>query len=187
MPVRQISTLRPLVTMVVTAAALISACSAPEVRTVAPPADAAAVEIGPPGGVSADAIHIGMSAAFQGPSGGLGTELYRGSMAWFQHVNDTGGIAGRRIRVDAYDDGYDPTRAIDNTIRLVDRRDAFLLFDYVGTPTVTRVLPLLSRFADKHEYLFFPFTGAQPQREPPYAKYVFNLRASYRQETGGLV
>jgi len=35
--------------------------------------------------------------------------------------------------------------------------------------------------------LFFPYTGAQPQREAPYDEFVFNLRSSYRQETEGLV
>ena len=54
---------------------------------------------------------------------------------------------------------------------------------YVGTPTVTRVLPLLKRYGSKSIYLFFPFTGAQPQREAPYADEVFNLRASYRDES----
>ena len=61
----------------------------------------------------------------------------------------------------------------------------FLLFGYVGTPTVTRVLPILKKFQDEQVYLFFPFTGAQPQREPPYGDFAFNLRASYRQETAG--
>ena len=63
----------------------------------------------------------------------------------------------------------------------------FALFGYVGTPTVTRVLPVLKKFQERNAYLFFPFTGAQPQREPPYDDFAFNLRASYRQETGGLV
>jgi branched-chain amino acid transport system substrate-binding protein len=31
------------------------------------------------------------------------------------------------------------------------------------------------------------FTGAQPQRESPYGEYVFNIRASYRQEMAALV
>ena len=52
---------------------------------------------------------------------------------------------------------------------------------------MTRVLPLLKKFQDERVYLFFPFTGAQPQREPPYGDFAFNLRASYRQETAGLV
>ena len=108
-------------------------------------------------------------------------------MAYFDAVNAAGGVNGRQIVVRAYDDGYNPTPAIDNTIQLVEQDDVFLLFNYVGTPTVTRVLPLLSRYQDQSMYLFFPFTGAQPQREPPYEPYVFNLRASYRQETAGLV
>ncbi len=57
----------------------------------------------------------------------------------------------------------------------------------MGTPTVTRVLPLLKLNSPDHFYLFFPFTGAQPQREQPYKEFVFNLRPSYRQETSGLV
>jgi branched-chain amino acid transport system substrate-binding protein len=132
-------------------------------------------------------IEIGMSAAFKGATGGLGTELYRGSMSYIEHVNDSGGIYGRKIRIKAYDDGYNPIPAIENTIRLVEKDNIFLLFDYVGTPTVTRVLPILKSHSDKDIYLFFPFTGAQPHRQPPYDAFVFNLRSSYHQETEGLV
>src|SRR5438874_1802790 len=81
-------------------------------------------------------IVIGMSAAFSGPSKGLGIELYRGSMAYLEHVNKQGGVHGRKIVIKAYDDGYNPTPAIDNTIRLIERDKALLLFNYVGTPTV---------------------------------------------------
>ena len=139
------------------------------------------------GGISSDEILIGMSAAFEGAAQGLGIELYRGSMAYIEEINQAGGVHGRQIVIRSYDDGYNPTPAIENTIKLVEEDDVFLLFDYVGTPTVTRVLPLLSRYKDKSIHLFFPFTGAQPQREPPYDEFVFNLRASYRQETAGLV
>ncbi len=134
-----------------------------------------------------DEIVLGVSAAFSGPSRGLGTELYRGAQAYFSYVNDTGGVNGRRIVLKLYDDGYQPDACVANTIRLMQEDNVFLLFGYVGTPTVTRVLPLLKRFRDQRVYLFFPFTGAEPQREPPYAEFAFNLRASYRQETAGLV
>jgi len=134
-----------------------------------------------------ETIDIGMSAAFKGATGGLGIELYRGSMAYIEHINSSGGINGRRIRIIPYDDGYNPTPAINNTIRLIEQDQVLLLFDYVGTPTVTRVLPILKSNSDRNVFLFFPFTGAQPHRQPPYDEYVFNLRASYHQETGGLV
>jgi branched-chain amino acid transport system substrate-binding protein len=133
-------------------------------------------------------IRIGMSAAFTGPSRGLGIELYRGSMAYFKHINDQGGVFGHKINVIAYDDGYNPVPTVSNTIQLVEEDDVFLLFDYVGTPTVTRMLPLLKIYSGQREVLlFFPFSGAQPQRERPYGQYVFNLRASYQQEIDALV
>jgi len=138
-------------------------------------------------GVTEREILIGMSAAFKGPSRALGSELYRGSMAYLTEVNRAGGVHGRTITLKAYDDGYQPGPAVTNTLRLMLEDRVFLLFDYVGTPTVTRVLPLLKKYEPLHFLLFFPFSGAQPQREPPYDRYAFNLRASYREETAGLV
>ncbi len=132
-------------------------------------------------------IILGMSAAFKGPTRGLGIELYRGAMAYFEYINNNGGINGRKILIQAYDDGYNPIPAIKNTIKLMEEDNVFALFNYVGTPTVTRVLPILKSNSDRHFYLFFPFTGAMPHRKPPYDEFVFNLRASYEQETGGLV
>lgn len=136
---------------------------------------------------SAADIVIGTSASFRGPSKGLGIELYRGAKAYFDYINQWGGVHGNNLVIKAYDDGYDPTPAIENTIKLIEQDKVFLLMNYVGTPTVTRVLPLLKKYQKSNVFLFFPFTGAQPQREFPYDAFVFNLRASYRQETEGLV
>lgn len=137
--------------------------------------------------IYANDIVVGMSAAFTGPSKNLGIELYRGAMTYIGHINQRGGVNGRKIEVKTYDDGYNPVPAIENTIKLIEKDKVFLLFGYVGTPTVTRILPLLKINSNRFAYLFFPFTGAQPQREPPYDEFVFNLRASYREETEGLV
>lgn len=132
-------------------------------------------------------IVLGMSAAFTGPSRGLGIELYRGASAYFEHINRSGGVHGRKVVIKCYDDGYQPTLSVENTITLLLEDQVFALFGYVGTPTVTVALPVLKKFQHMQTYLFFPFTGAQPQREPPYGDFAFNLRASYRQETAGLV
>jgi ABC-type branched-subunit amino acid transport system substrate-binding protein len=132
-------------------------------------------------------IVLGMSAPFEGPARALGIELYRGSMAYFDQVNQKGGVFGHRIAIKPCNDGYQPIPAVTNTIELVQEDRVFGLYGYVGTPTVTRVLPLLRVYDDKSIFLFFPFTGAEPQRRPPYSKYVFNLRPSYNLETEGLV
>ena len=138
-------------------------------------------------GVNEEEFVLGTSAAFSGPSRGLGIELYRGAGAYFQHINEQGGIRGRRITVKPYDDGYQPDPCVRNTKDLIIKDQVFLLFGYVGTPTVTRVLPMLKKYQQRVMYMFFPFTGAQPQRVPPYSDFAFNLRASYGQETAGLV
>lgn len=139
------------------------------------------------GSLAADPIVVGMSGAFSGPIKALGIEVYQGAAAFFEHVNQSGGINGRLIRFIAYDDAYDPAMTLNNTVKLLEEDGADLLFSYVGTPTVTRILPLLKVYEDRRVPLFFPVTGAEPQRRPPYDQFVYNLRASYSQEVEALV
>ena len=132
-------------------------------------------------------IRLGMSADFSASARALSIELYRGAMAYLLPLNNAGGINGRRVVIKAYDDQYEPDLAIRNTLKLMDEDDVFALFSYVGTPTMNRTLPLLQMNQDKNFLLFFPFTGADTNRLPPYDRLSFNLRASYAQEMKGLV
>jgi branched-chain amino acid transport system substrate-binding protein len=138
-------------------------------------------------GISPRDVRIGMSAAFRGTAAGLGAEFYRGAEACYAEVNARGGIGGRVITVIPLDDGYEPVPCVSNTIQLIERDQVFFLSNYVGTPTLTRALPIIKRYADQQVLLIGNFTGAQPQRESPYADQVFNIRASYRQEMMALV
>ncbi len=146
--------------------------------------------IAPPGGgqpaADTSAIRLGMSADFSASARALSIELYRGAMAYLIPLNKAGGVHGRQVEITAYDDKYQPDLAIQNTLRLM-KDDVFALFSYVGTPTMIRTLPLLRMRNLEHFLLFFPFTGADANRIPPYDKFTFNLRASYDQETKGLV
>src|SRR5262245_6646481 len=140
--------------------------------------------------VATRAIKIGMSAAFTGTAAALGTELYRGAQAYYDEINDRGGVHGRPISVAVLDDHYEPLPCVMNTLRLLEEEGVFLLSGYVGTPTLTRALPFIKQYAQEHDEdlaVVGVFTGAQPQREPPYVEYVFNIRASYRQEMIALV
>jgi ABC-type branched-subunit amino acid transport system substrate-binding protein len=138
-------------------------------------------------GVTTTEIRIGMSAAFKGTAAGLGTEFYRGAQAYYDDVNARGGIYGRTVTVVALDDNYEPLPCVQNTIQLLEKDPVFFLSNYVGTPTLTRALPVIKRYADQQVVLVGNFTGAQPQREAPYVEHVFNIRASYRQEMAALV
>jgi len=136
-------------------------------------------------GVSARDVKIGMSAAFKGTQAGLGTELWRGAAAYYTEMNARGGVNGRQLVVIPLDDDYQPDPCVRNTIQLLEQDPVFFLSNYVGTPTLTRALPIIKRYGDA--VLIGNFTGAQPQREQPYVDFVFNVRASYRQEMGALV
>jgi branched-chain amino acid transport system substrate-binding protein len=132
-------------------------------------------------------IVIGVSNVQSGPSALLGQTLLRGSTAYFELVNQQGGIHGRRIAIILKDDKYEPDPAVQNTNELIEQDKVFFLFDYVGTPTLTRVLPLLKYYEAQRVVNVAPFTGADPQRAAPYDRFVFNIRASYREETRALV
>jgi ABC-type branched-subunit amino acid transport system substrate-binding protein len=144
-----------------------------------------------------DELVLGMSAAFSGASQGIGIELYRGAQAYFDGLNERGGIDGLHVVIRALDDGYDPDLAVANSRALLEDDQVVALFNFVGTPTVTRMLPLLKLFGapsdgaalimPQQPVLFFAYTGAQPLRTPPYGEHVFNLRASYRDETEAIV
>jgi branched-chain amino acid transport system substrate-binding protein len=138
-------------------------------------------------GVVNQQIIVGVSNVQSGPSRSLGQNLLRGSAAYFELVNARGGVYGRKISIVLKDDKYEPDPAVQNTNELIEKENSFFLFDYVGTPTLTRVLPLLKYYEKENIVNVAPFTGADPQRKPPYDKFVFNIRASYREETRALV
>ena len=134
-------------------------------------------------GVTATSILVGQSAAFSGPASELGTEMRLGAQTYFDHVNKTGGVNGRRIELKSLDDGYEPKRAAANTKQLIEQEKVFALFGYVGTPTSQASLPI---FTDAKVPFVGPFTGAGLLRNP-VNHYVFNVRASYGAETEKIV
>ncbi|MCO4892271.1 ABC transporter substrate-binding protein [Cupriavidus sp. WGtm5] len=134
-------------------------------------------------GVTADTILLGQSAALTGPTAVLGKQMNSGARLYFDHINQQGGIHGRKIRLEALDDYYEPEPAAKNTKKLIEDDRVFALFGYVGTPTSQAALPL----AIQARVPFFgPYTGAQSLREPR-SRYVFHVRAGYNEETAAIV
>lgn len=128
-------------------------------------------------------IVLGQSAALSGPAQELGKEMQLGARVYFDAVNVSGGVRGKKIVLRSLDDGYDPPRAEANTKQLVEDSEVLALFGYVGTPTSAASIPV----ATKAKVPFFgAFTGAELLRNPPN-RYVFNVRASYFDETEAIV
>ena len=134
-------------------------------------------------GVTADTILIGQSAALSGPAEQLGKEMKSGAEAYFDVVNKSGGVNGRKIKLVSVDDGYEPDKAAANTRKLIETDKVLALFGYVGTPTSNAALPIFT--AAKIPFVG-AFTGAQSLREP-FNRYIFNVRASYFDETEQIV
>lgn len=134
-------------------------------------------------GVTDSEILLGMVNAQSGAASGLGQGMRAGAQAVFDDVNTHGGIHGRKIRLLVDDDGYEPDRAIDATLRMIEEQKVFALFGYVGTPTANAVLPIVK---ETHVPLVGLFTGAMTLRQPVVPE-VINIRASYFDEAERLV
>ena len=130
-------------------------------------------------GVTEKEVRIGMANALSGPASGLGTDLKAGADAYLARANAAGGVNGRKIVLVSKDDGYEPDKSAAATKALIEQDKVFLLFGYVGTPTSAAAVPLASRAGVPY---LFPFTGAEFLRNP-VNKLVFNVRASYFDET----
>ncbi len=151
-------------------------------------ATSAALVAGPAGrpvpGVSDGEMRLGIVGPFTGPSKELGREMALGLNAAFDQVNDTGGVAGRRIKLMTADDGYEPTRTANAVEQLHLSSDVMGYVGNVGTPTAAVALP----YALQNHMLFFgAFTGAESLRTTPPDRYVFNYRPSYAEETAAVV
>ncbi|MGE4535814.1 MAG: ABC transporter substrate-binding protein [Desulfovibrio sp.] len=134
-------------------------------------------------GVTRDSVLVGSSLPLTGHASYLGKQTLFGAMARINAVNDAGGVAGRKIKVLALDDGYDPPRCVANTQRLIVDDQVFCLFSYVGTPTTVKIIPMLE---EAKVPLVGSFTGADALRTPS-RRYIINVRPSYYQETAAAV
>jgi len=129
-------------------------------------------------GVTAGEVLIGSCSALEGPSHALGTEQIKGAQAYFAMLNDEGGVAGRKVRLIAYDDSYDPAKT-ETCFKRIIAQNVFALGFFVGTPTAVKYVPMAE---EAKIPLVGLFTGAQSLYTPTH-HWVMNVRASYAVET----
>lgn len=88
--------------------------------------------------VEGDVIKLGSTF----PQSGLYAtfaEISKGYTAYFDYVNDNGGVDGKSIELVTYDDEYLPDKTVANAERLVQEDDVFALFNVVGTANVSAI------------------------------------------------
>ena len=80
-----------------------------------------------------DEIRIGNLMPYSGPLAEFGA-IGKAEAAYFDMINDRGGINGRKVRFITRDDNSDPTTALEQTRALVEKDDVLLMFGSFGTP-----------------------------------------------------
>ena len=129
------------------------------------------------------ALKIFQSTALTGPLSDLGVALNLGAKVYFSALNAKGGVNGRAIELNAVDDAYEVPRAMTNVKGFIENRNCFAIFNCFGTPMVEAMLPQVIASGIP---FFAPLTGAL-LAHPKNTRNVFNIRASYADETESLV
>ncbi|MDU1805327.1 MAG: ABC transporter substrate-binding protein [Bradyrhizobium sp.] len=137
-----------------------------------------------PHGVSDTEIRFGTVIPFSGVRKESARQMKLGIETAFNRVNDAGGINGRKLRLIAADDAYDPTRTLAAMTQLYEKDKVFGFIGNMGTANHAVAIP----YALERRALFFaPYSGSAVVRRDPPDRYVFNYRASYAEETAAIV
>lgn len=86
-------------------------------------------------GVTDKEILIGHSGPQTGPLA-VYDAFRKGMDAYFQYVNDNGGVEGRKLKLIAYDDQYQPSKATQNAKLLVETDKVFMIVGNMGTASL---------------------------------------------------
>lgn len=126
-------------------------------------------------GVTDTTIRIGQSAVFSGPAKDFGVDYRAGIKLYFDRVNKSGGINGRKIELVTYDDAYDPAKTAVNTAKLIDEDKVFALTGFVATGNLAAAMPLAEKAGVP---MFAPLVGTTSFRTK-VNRYLFHVRAGY--------
>lgn len=102
-----------------------------------------------------------------------------GIKAYFDYVNDQGGVNGRKIRLVVKDSGYDPAKAVSVTRELVETDKVFAVLGTIGTSVNSATYDYLNTQKVPDMYLS---TGAAKWNDFEGHPYVFGFLFGYPQE-----
>ena len=140
-------------------------------------------------GVTKTTITLGMSSPLSGPNGAYGQDMRQTIAAYFDGVNQSGGVNGRRISLEVLDDGYETQRTVANARTLINVKNVFALIGFYGSSPTTEAMNQV--FGPAKVPLVGTISGAGTLREPiasnPHSRYMFHVRTSYADETSVIV
>ena len=129
-------------------------------------------------GLSDTEIRIGNLMPYTGSLSAFAT-IGRAEAAYFDMINERGGIAGRKLRFISYDDNSDPTTALDLVRGLLERDSVQLMFGSFGTPGNLAVRKFLNEA--KVPQLFVA-SGAEELSNPKAFPWTMGWQPSFKAE-----
>jgi branched-chain amino acid transport system substrate-binding protein len=136
----------------------------------------AAKQYGP--GVSDSEIKIGNTGPYSGPASSY-SPVPKSQVAFWQMINDQGGINGRKINFISYDDSYTPPKTVEMVRKLVEQDNVLLVASPLGTPTNSAIWHYMNQ--TKVPQLFVA-TGATKWDDPKGHPWTIGWQPNYQSE-----
>ncbi|MGG1677193.1 ABC transporter substrate-binding protein [Neobacillus sp. NRS-1170] len=129
-------------------------------------------------GVTKNEILVGFSGPQSGPLA-VYDILRKGMDTYFQYINENGGVNGRKIKLIAYDDQYQPTKAVQNAKKLVEIDKVFALLGNVGS---TNNLATKNYYVEKGIPVIMPCAALKEFVNPPIKNWMGACNMNYEVE-----
>jgi branched-chain amino acid transport system substrate-binding protein len=130
-------------------------------------------------GVTATSVKLGSHYPLTGPAAPGYSKIGPAAKAFFDYVNDNGGVNGRKIEFVYKDDAYNPAQTVQVVRQLVLQDKVFAILGGLGTPTHTKVVDYLNQ--SKVPDLFVA-SGCLCWDEPGKHPYTFGWQSDYFRE-----
>jgi branched-chain amino acid transport system substrate-binding protein len=118
-------------------------------------------------GASDTEIKIGNTMPYSGPASAYGT-IGRVETAYFNMLNEQGGVNGRKIVFISQDDGYSPPRTVEQIRKLVEQDEVLFVFNTLGTPPNTAIQKYLNTKKVPHVFVATGATKWGNYKENPW-------------------
>jgi branched-chain amino acid transport system substrate-binding protein len=130
-------------------------------------------------GVTPATVLLGGTVPLTGEAAAFGS-VGAGAKAYFDYVNETTRVHGRRISYEFYDDAYNPALTVQLTRRLVEQDEVFAVFNTVGTANSLAVREYLN--TQKVPQLFAADGSQAIGNSPARYPWTMGFLMSYRGE-----
>src|SRR5271167_3318472 len=129
-------------------------------------------------GVTDTEIKIGQTMPYSGPASAYGV-IGRTEAAYFKMINEQGGVNGRKINLISLDDGYSPSKTVEQVRRLVEDEKVAFLFSTLGTAPNLAIRQYLN---DNKVPQLFVSTGASTFSDPKHFPWTMGFNPNYQTE-----